>query len=88
MWPSSLFANHVMERLAKHNHPYPYQHLSYEGAGHGIVPGYLPKTFTVIRHPVTGYLYELGGNAKDNAFASGDAWSKTIKFLGQNLKRS
>jgi dienelactone hydrolase len=87
MWPSSLFAKLIMERLVAHNHPYPYEHLSYEGAGHGIVPGYLPKTITIMRHPVTGYVYELGGNSKDNAFASTDAWSKTMRFVGQHLKR-
>jgi dienelactone hydrolase len=87
MWPSSLFSQLVIDRLAKHNHPYQFEHLSYRGAGHMIRPDYMPKTFTITRHPVTNSLFELGGNAKDNTFASLDSWSKTVDFLDKNLKK-
>lgn len=88
MWPSSKFSEMVVERLAKYNHPYPFKHISYKGAGHMIRPGHLPKTFTQIRHPITSGLFELGGNAKNNAFASSDSWSNTVDFLNKNLKET
>ena len=87
MWPSSFFCKLVIDRLDKHNHLYPYKHLNYKGAGHMIGPDFMPKTFTIMRHPVKDTLYELGGNAKDYAFASSDSWSKTMRFLGQKLKQ-
>lgn len=87
LWPSTYFSEQVMDRLAQQNHPYPSVHLSYPGAGHMIRPGCIPKTFTVIIHPIDGGRYELGGNAKDDAFASSNSWSKTLEFLAKHLKR-
>lgn len=85
MWPSSLFADRVIERLDAHNYPYPYQHLSYPGAGHLIGAPYLPTTVTASRHPVTDHVFAFGGNAKDSAFAHVDSWSRVLAFLRESL---
>jgi hypothetical protein len=87
MWPSTIFSKQIIDRLEHHKHPYPSMHLSYPGAGHMIRPGYMPKTVTVIIHPIDGGRYELGGNAKDDAYASSDSWSKTLEFLAMHLKQ-
>jgi dienelactone hydrolase len=87
MWPSSLFSDMIVKRLAENNHPYQFRHISYRGAGHTIRPDFMPRTFTVMRHPITKILYELGGSAKENAFASADSWSKTLDFLNESLSR-
>lgn len=76
---SSDMSDMVIERLAEHNHPYFYKHLSYEGAGHNIWLPYFPFP----KHgdgSIRG-----GGNAKDNAFASSDSWKKVLDFLKENL---
>jgi dienelactone hydrolase len=87
MWPSSLYADMVMERLAEHMHPYPDQHLAYEGAGHGIGQPWWPTTVTETFHPVTHTLFALGGKPKLIAAAQTDAWAKILVFLDEHLKR-
>lgn len=87
MWPSSLMATRATERLAAHHHPYPVQHLDYEGAGHPIfLPG-LPTTVTAQVHPITGTLNDLGGTPADTAHASADSWPRVVRFLGESLRR-
>ena len=81
MWPSALMADKVVERLKKHNHPFPYGHLSYAGAGHGIRKAYLPAAGTVSTPQ-----FALGGNEEANAKAQADSWPKVLKFLQQSLK--
>lgn len=88
MWPSALFSDRVMERLAERMHPYPDQHLDYEGAGHTIGPPYFPSTVTYSLHPVRRALYAYGGNAKDNAAARSDSWSHVLRFLDAHLKNA
>jgi dienelactone hydrolase len=87
MWPSAVYSERVMERLAEHRHPYPDQHWSYDGAGHSIGPPYAPTTITSSLHPVTHRMFALGGNPKDAAFARADAWSRVLQFLDIHLKR-
>ncbi len=86
MWPSSLLADMVVKRLAAHNYPYPYEHLSYAGTGHMIGAPYLPTTVTAARHPIAGRVNAFGGNAKDSAFAQADSWSKVLAFLEESLR--
>ncbi len=86
MWPSFLFADMVIERLAAHHYPYPYEHLRYAGAGHIIGTPYLPTTVTASRHPVAGLVFAYGGNAKDSAHAQADSWSKVLAFLEESRR--
>ncbi len=85
MWPSAVFSERVMERLAEHQHPYPDQHLSYPDAGHMIGPPYWPTTVADMLHPVSGGFFALGGTAKGTAFARSDSWPKVLDFLGTSL---
>ncbi len=41
IWPSSLMATRLMERLRRHRHPYGDEHLSYDGVGHAIPFDYI-----------------------------------------------
>ena len=87
--PSGALSEVAMERLARHKHPYPYEHVSYPGAGHVFgLPPYLPATLTKARHPQTGAVYLAGGNPKDNALAAADSWSRILRFLGESLGTS
>jgi len=85
MWPSTLMSEKVMKRLSRFKHPFPYYHLSYEGAGHIIGIPYYPTTILHGIHPVTKVDYAYGGNPKDNAFACTDSWPKVLQFLKKHL---
>lgn len=85
MWPSALLSELVIERLRNRNHPYSYQHLSYDGAGHGIFPPYWPTTKNQYYQLSTGQLITIGGNARDDAFACVDSWDSVLEFFDSNL---
>ncbi|MDQ3637645.1 MAG: alpha/beta hydrolase [Actinomycetota bacterium] len=75
LWPSTLLSEMAIERLKAHDHPFPCEHLRYEGAGHMIAPrGYEPATSWTRR-------FELGGSREANEFANADSWPKVIGFL-------
>ena len=76
---SSRMAEMVVRRLALHNHPYVYEHLCYEGAGHAIITPYLPTTGQVSRNLI------FGGEPQANAFASADSWRVALDFLDRHL---
>lgn len=86
MWPSTLMAERVVERLAAHDHPHRFEHLAYPGAGHVIFLPYLPTTTTSAIHPVEGRLYAYGGNPRDTARASADSWPRVVTFLGESVR--
>ena len=85
MWPSPVLAEIAMKRLAAHHHRYPFQHLSYHGAGHIIGQPGMPATVTASLHPLAGRSLAFGGNAKDNAAAAADSWPKVIAFFRDAL---
>ena len=77
VWPSALLSERVMHRLKQRGHPYPDQHLCYEGAGHAIHLPYMPTI---------GRTAALGGSPSRDAAASVDAWTHLLAFLEQHLK--
>jgi dienelactone hydrolase len=75
LWPSTRLSEMAIERLKAHDHPFPREHLRYEGAGHMIAPpGYQPNASWTNR-------FELGGSREANEFANADSWPKVIGFL-------
>lgn len=81
MWPSAAMAEMVIERLKEHKHPYPYEHLCYEDAGHAIRKSYVPAI-----NSVAGPRWALGGTAEGNAKAQADSWPKVLRFLERSLR--
>lgn len=88
MWPSALMSEMVVERLAEHNYQYPYKHLRYAGAGHGIRAPHLPTTVSSGRHPIRGFLVARGGEPADHARAQREVWPEVLEFLGDVLSPS
>lgn len=86
MWPSTRYSDMVMARLKEHGHPYPDQHLAYDGAGHVIGQPWVPTTVFASGHPVTGTLFAYGGTPKGSADARADAWSNILAFLDARFK--
>ena len=82
-WPSSLYSRMVTRRLAETEHPWPVQHLDFEGGGHSIVFPYVPTTQLVYAHPVSGRLSTTGGTPAANAHADEASWAGVCHFLQQ-----
>ena len=79
LWPSTRFSEMAIERLRAHDHPFPSEHLRYEGAGNMLaLTGYEPKESWVRR-------LELGGSREANEFANTDSWPKVLRFLKGHL---
>ncbi|HKH10147.1 MAG TPA: acyl-CoA thioester hydrolase/BAAT C-terminal domain-containing protein [Rubrobacter sp.] len=81
LWPSTRLSEMAIGRLEANGHPFPHEHLRYEGAGHMIAPpGYEPNSAW------TGRL-ELGGSREADRFANADSWPKVLGFLEEALAR-
>jgi dienelactone hydrolase len=76
-WPSSQFAETLANRLSEHEHRWPYEHLRYPDAGHGIASPYRPPTESLTD--------SLGGTRPGNSYANADAWFHTLEFLRVGL---
>jgi dienelactone hydrolase len=86
MWPSSELAEIAMRRLKEHAHAFRFEHLSYDGAGHGIYIPYSATTQITFVHPVDGVQYTAGGTPRCNAEAGADAWRHVLAFLEESRK--
>jgi dienelactone hydrolase len=84
-WPSSALADIAVRRLEAHRHPYPFEHLKYEGAGHRILlplrtadgacrrspgPGFRGWTVRPRRHATIGRRGGRGRMAPTSRFPS------------------
>ena len=86
MWPSSIYSERVMERLAEHQFPHSHEHLALAGVGHMIGPPWWPTTVDYTLHPVTHSLFALGGTPQESAAGRAVAWQKTLAFLDEYLR--
>lgn len=76
IWPSSLMAARLMQRLSRHGHPYADHALSYDAAGHSIPLEYLPTAGERQKLKL-----EIGGTPEGTAAAQADSWPKILRFL-------
>lgn len=83
MWPSWIYGELIMQRLDEVKSPIFRKHLCYDNVGHMITNPYDPVLTDPFRHLVTGVLYEIGGNPKEQASARKDSWEKILLFLSQ-----
>lgn len=74
MWPSTRYSDAVVARLAAHEHPFPFAHHRYQGAGHQLRAPGLP---TAVVNPTMA----LGGTQDAQAAANRDAWSQVLRAL-------
>jgi dienelactone hydrolase len=85
MWPSALYSELVVRRLAERGHPHPYRHVSYPDAGHLIAAPNIATTVTHGRHSVIGRDFLYGGQPKAQARANRDAWAQELAFFREHL---
>jgi len=85
--PATFMSEMIMDRLRKHEHPYPYKHLKYKGAGHAInLPDLNREAYTTkVTHSLTHIRYDLGGNPDINAQAGKKAWNEVVAFLEEHV---
>jgi dienelactone hydrolase len=87
VWPSDRMSAEIMDRLQRSHFAYPFKHLSYEHAGHGIGRPYTSTTdVNSVRHPLTGRLMRLGGTPSGTAHARSDSWPQVLAFLDESLR--
>ena len=90
LWPSTIYADRVVNRLVQHNFPHPYAHLKYKGAGHFVG---LPYSFpnmppSVVPLPSGPMILQFGGNPEGSAFADANSWQHTLAFLQESFGTS
>lgn len=88
LWPSERMATLITQRLAQHDYPHAYRHISYPNAGHRIkVPGLDPSSYEpVSADTVTHEVLQLGGTYEGNKTASEQSWLKTVNFFKSALQ--
>ena len=74
------FQEVAAQRLASHQHKYPWKHVVYEDAGHLIAaPPYGPTTISL--SPGRGVTFRWGGTPAADARARAGAWPEILSFL-------
>lgn len=85
LWPSAKLTEFAVRRLHEERFPHYFEHLCYEGAGHGIGWPNVPTTMLRSVHPVSGEQMEMGGTPHGNAHARSDSWPRMLEFLRSAL---
>jgi dienelactone hydrolase len=86
IWPSSALAEVAMQRLRNLRFAYPFEHVSYPGAGHwACLPPNLPTTRNWSLHPLVPLPLAYGGNARDTATAAAAGWLRVVSFLRRKM---
>lgn len=90
LWPSTLMAERVVQRLRQHGFRYPVEHAAYPAAGHGIGRPYVPTPDVAVARPhqITGRMITPGGTPAGTALASEDSWSCLLKFLDASFREN
>ena len=82
LWPSSEMCERIVNRLAQHKHPYSYEHVCYQGAGHALRTPYLPSNKEQRRDKML-----FGGSPEGNAKACIKSWGKMLAFFQEHLQK-
>jgi uncharacterized protein len=82
IWPSSTMCEQAVERLRQRQFAFPFQHLTYDGAGH-LLAG--PSRLAPARS-LQAQGMNLGGTESSNAAARDNAWREVRDFFETHLK--
>ena len=78
LWPSSIMADQVIQRLDAKGFRYPHEHFAYADAGHGAASPPIGDDLMVGRD-------NIGGTPDGNTTARADMWKRVIAFFGKYL---
>jgi nucleolar protein 56 len=80
VWPSRYLLNRAATRLEATDHPYRFEHHTYDDAGHGIGVPSLPTWANRPSGP-------FGGTLAGTAAAEDDSWPRAVEFLEAGTSR-
>lgn len=78
LWPSPHYSEYGVWRLAQLDHPHPYAHITYAGAGHVFDDPYISYAGRVTEDA-------FGGSHAANSRAAADAWVRTLAYFDRGL---
>ncbi|HEY7450753.1 MAG TPA: acyl-CoA thioester hydrolase/BAAT C-terminal domain-containing protein, partial [Vicinamibacterales bacterium] len=81
VWPSTLMADLIIDRLTRARFPMSYEHVRFDGTGHPVLG--VPQAEVSPVPP--RILLRLGGTAEINAKAREESWRMTLEFLQRFL---
>lgn len=87
LWPSTELSEIAVARLRASKHPFPVEHLSYDDAGHLIMPPYRVTSITAMVHPAMKMKVALGGTPAGTARANAESWPRVLSLLEQALRK-
>jgi len=82
LWPASEMCERVVSTLAQHNHPYKYEHVCHQGAGHALRTPYLPSNKEQRRDKML-----FGGSPEANVKACIESWGRMLAFFQEHLQK-
>lgn len=85
VWPASIYANQILERLKEKKSPIFCEHLYYPSAGHTINLPNIPQSSSTYYNPKSRLWFAMGGSPKEYQNASYDSWKKIIAFFQKEL---
>ena len=77
IWPSTMYAERIMQRLDKAGSHIHRAHIAYQDAGHGIAAHYEGSVY----HPNGKFYCRFGGTPIGNQKANSDSFFQLIKFI-------
>jgi len=87
VWPSKELAEISVRRLREREFPFPFDHLSYEDAGHAFRFPFRPTTVSDVKPSQSPMVMRLGGTPAGNARAAREAWSRVLAFYRETIGR-
>jgi dienelactone hydrolase len=85
MWPSTMMANKLVERLMEKDFQHEFLHLAYEDAGHNFAGGGQGCGIPFL--PAEDYSNSTarGGTDQGNAHAAADSWDQILQFIQRHI---
>ncbi len=82
MWPSARLSAIAATRATRQDAENRITHVEQPDAGHGCTtpPGFAVPA--LLRHPVDGTVWDLGGTSEGDHAARVDTWHRLLQFLG------
>jgi dienelactone hydrolase len=87
LWPSRELAEISVRRLHERKFPFPFDHVSYEDAGHVFDYPFRPTTVSEVEHPLSPVVMKFGGTPAGNARAARKTWSRVLAFYRETIGR-
>lgn len=80
MWPATLMANAIVDRMNEHGRRCSVEHLRFHGAGHRLGPRTAPRGLQRLAR-----IIDYGGHPISDERARSVLWKRSVEFLATNL---